>query len=167
VRELCLLIEQHAGGARLGRVYDMCGLSLADAVTTAQRADYYVSHAGTLQHKLGWMHNTPGFVHSCQGGISPGARKWYAAQLEGGVEPEVIESAFVEDLQADAGGSVAARNLDYRITDIPGAVAQVLHDIRLHLPPVPADLCIVPAFVEFDRCQNPSPACGRGKGPAA
>jgi len=134
VGELCRLIKVHADVASLNSVHDVCGFSMADAVTTARRADYYVSDAGTLQHKLGWLHNTPGFVHSCHGGISPAARKWYAAQVEGGIEPCVIASAWIEDLEGQAEQAVVARNIDYRITDIPGAVAQILQDIRLHLP---------------------------------
>ncbi len=133
VGELCQMIEQHIGAAQLDRIHDVCGFSLADAVTTARRADYYVSHAGTLQHKLGWIHNTPGFVHSCQGGISPAARRWYAAQVEGGIEPDVIASGCIEDLEVDSGQAVVARNVDYLITDIPGAVTQVLRDICIRL----------------------------------
>ena len=139
VGELRQMIEVHAGAARLDRVHDVCGFSLADAVTTARRVDYYVSHAGTLQHKLGWIHNTPGFVHSCQGGISPAARRWYAAQVEEGIEPSVVASGCIEDLESQAEKPVVARNMDYGITDIPGAVAQILRDICLHLPAPPAD----------------------------
>ena len=132
-----LVIEAAAAGlgcAAADTAISLSGLSLGEALNLAERADYYVCHAGTIQHKLGWVHNTPGFIHSCKAGISLAAQRWYADQLEDGIRPNVLDSDNVIDIDPAPGDPVATRNVDYRIRDIGAAVAQVLACIRARHP---------------------------------
>jgi hypothetical protein len=114
-------------------VISVSGLALADALGLASKADYYVCHAGTLQHKVAWIYNTHGFVHSNRTGVQKGAQKWLADQLEGGVAPGMLSQDYVEDLETIRAPNKVQRNRDYHIDDIEAAVEQVIADLRLAL----------------------------------
>jgi hypothetical protein len=111
-------IEVAFGGASKGRLVNISGLTIAEAVTVGAKADYYVCHAGTLQHKVAWFHNCPGFVHSCQAGITGSARRWYGEQVEDGITPEVLPVDLVEDIAPAENTVLATRNYSYRIKDV-------------------------------------------------
>lgn len=115
-------------------VVDATGINLADAIALAARADYYVCHAGTLQHKVAWLYNIPGIVHSNRAGLQPGASKWLADQLEGGVRPALVSPHLVQDLDSIRSANQVARNRDYHIPDVEAVVAEVLEDLCKHLP---------------------------------
>ena len=112
------------GGAR--SVINLSGLGLGDAIFIARIADYYVCHAGTLQHKVAWVYNIDGLVHSNTAGVQKGAQKWLADQLQGGVIPELLAGHLVQDLDSIRTFNKVDRNRDYHIIDVKGAVAQVL-----------------------------------------
>ena len=106
-------------------------MRLAEAVYLARLADYYVCHTGSLQHKIAWFHNTPGTVHANAAGLQAGAAKWLADQLEGGRPPRLLSSQLVSDLDTIRTTNQVARNRDYRINDIAGAVAEILDDLSV------------------------------------
>jgi hypothetical protein len=114
-------------------VISVSGLALADALSLASKADYYVCHAGTLQHKVAWIYNIHGFVHSNSTGVQKGAQKWLADQLEEGVAPGMLRQDYVDDLQSIRAPNKVQRNRDYHIADIEAAVEQVVADLRLAL----------------------------------
>lgn len=103
---------------------DISGADLAYAIMLGANADYYVSHAGSIQHKIGWLHDVPGYIHTCTAGLAPGAQRWVASKLENGQLPDFIEREFVEDQPANEG--VATRNVDYKIVNINRAVEGVI-----------------------------------------
>ena len=103
--------------------------NLAEAITLAGMADYYVCHTGTLQHKVAWLHNTPGIVHTNRVGLQPAAAAWLADQVEGGRPPALLAPERVEDLATIRTRNQVARNRDYRFIDIPGVVSDILTDI--------------------------------------
>jgi hypothetical protein len=109
------------------------GRDLAEAITLAGKADYYVCHTGTLQHKIAWLHNTPGTVHANRAGLQPAAAGWLAKQLEGGRPPALVSRDRVEDLDSIRTPNRVVRNRDYRIVDIHSVVADILADVRLTL----------------------------------
>lgn len=39
-------------------------ISVCDEIVWGSVADYYFSHGGTMQNKIGWIHNIPGIMHS-------------------------------------------------------------------------------------------------------
>src|SRR5579864_507696 len=78
-------------GARImSQLCSISGLSLAEAVSVGSLCDYYICHAGTLQHKIAWLHNTPGFIHSPPIGDGYARPRWYADQVEGGLVPDIL-----------------------------------------------------------------------------
>ena len=84
---------------------------------------------GTLQHKIAWFYNIPGFVHSNTSGVVKGAQAWLARQLEDGVKPSVVSNEFVEDLSSIRTTNKVERNRDYHIRDVDAVVEQVLGDL--------------------------------------
>ena len=45
-------------------LFNCSGLRILDSIALAQLATFYVCHHGTIQHKIGWFTETPGYVHS-------------------------------------------------------------------------------------------------------
>lgn len=120
---------------RVGRpMVSASGLTLTNAIYLAGLADYYVCHAGTLQHKIGWVHNTPGIVHSNTEGVQGFAARWMARQLEGGRAPSLLAPTLVYNRDSIRAINRVERNRDYTIADIDGAVTQVLEDMGRQLP---------------------------------
>ncbi len=39
-------------------------ISACDEVVWGEAASFYICHGGTMQNKIGWVHQTPGFIHS-------------------------------------------------------------------------------------------------------
>jgi hypothetical protein len=112
-------------------VVSVSGMRLAEAVRLARLADYYVCHAGTIQHKIAWFHNTPGMVHSNSAGLQPGASKWLADQVQDGRPPRLLSPQLVSDLDSIRSINQVPRNRDYHITDIPNAVVEILNDLNI------------------------------------
>jgi hypothetical protein len=113
------------------------GLNLADTITLAGTADYYVCHAGTLQHKIAWMYNIHGIVHSNTTGVQQGVQNWLADQLEGGVKPSLVSAEYVKDLDSIRTTNKVERNRDYHIVDVERVVQQILGDLQHRLSRLP------------------------------
>ena len=45
-------------------LFNCSGIRILDSIALAQLATFYVCHHGTIQHKIGWFTETPGYVHS-------------------------------------------------------------------------------------------------------
>ncbi|QIB66327.1 hypothetical protein [Kineobactrum salinum] len=113
-------------------VVNLSGLGMTEVIHLGRLADYYISHTGTLQHKIAWLHNIPGFVHANRTGLGRGVGRWLAAQLEDGIAPDLLSVELVEDRPTIRGFNQVERNRDYCIVDVDAAVAQVLASIRRH-----------------------------------
>jgi hypothetical protein len=132
-REVAGAIDEliaNLGGRCARPLVSVSGRDLAAAITLAGRADYYVCHAGTLQHKVAWLHNIPGIVHGNRSCLWPRAASWLAGQLEGGRPPALVSRESVEDLDSIRSPNRVERNRDYRFIDIPRTVGDILADIR-------------------------------------
>ncbi len=110
-------------------VISVSGMSLVDSLYVARLADYYVCHAGTLQHKVAWIYNIPGLVHSNTAGVGKGTGRWLARQLEDGVQPAVLGPEHVTDLATMRTGNRVPRNRDYHVIDIERAVGVIVGDL--------------------------------------
>lgn len=79
--------ELRWGSEAASRLVNISGITLAEAIELGAQCDYYVCHAGTLQHKIGWLHSVPGLVHKP-------LRKEYGERLaslaEGSIAPGVL-----------------------------------------------------------------------------
>ena len=123
-------LQNILGGHLPNPVINVSGMNLTDAIYLAGMAHYYVCHAGTLQHKIAWLHNTPGIVHSNIAGLEPGVPVWLADQLEGGLHPGVIPCEYVKDLDSIRTANQVERNRDYHLRDVESVVGHIMADIQ-------------------------------------
>jgi hypothetical protein len=126
---------QHRAVANLGhwvssRLCSISGISLAEAAYVGSVCNYYVCHAGTLQHKIAWLHNIPGFIHSPPVGNPSARAKWYADQVEGGIPPDTLPQQFVVATEISPNVRDVSRNSNYLIRDVPAAVDFIMESMR-------------------------------------
>ena len=100
------------------------GCSLFEAIDAAGQADFYVSHGGTQQHKVGWFHPVPGVIHVPNPGDS--VEQWYGAQSELALPPRCIPASAIE---VDDGAACAPAERSYRI-NVDAGVEFVLRVLR-------------------------------------
>jgi hypothetical protein len=126
-------------GHRLGpqiqlRLCSVSGFDLIQAIQVAQYCDYYVCHAGTLQHKIGWLYRKPGFIH-----VAPRGREHFlrqARQAENIIVPDMIPIELVmatigpKDVR---GVADVPRNSNYRIVDVKRAAEAVVASMNAYL----------------------------------
>lgn len=108
---------------------NICGFTLLDAMAIGGRADFYVTHAGTIQHKIGWVHDVPGYIHGPVAALTPG---YYASSIEGGVRPDMVPEAYVTDEPSEDARSPAHRC--YRL-DAPAVVADIIETMSRRIAP--------------------------------
>lgn len=106
-------------------------LSLINSIALAANADYYVAHAGTIQHKIAWVHNTPGYIHTCSAGLTESARRWYADQVERGTIPSIAPKDLISDTSPSSAHVRASRNSNYMIKSVGDLVSDILCRARL------------------------------------
>jgi hypothetical protein len=63
------------------KLHNMTGKSLRAALIKLATCTFYISHAGTMQHKPAWFYNLPGLQHSNHASLSPAALKWPALTI--------------------------------------------------------------------------------------
>ena len=115
--ELIRRAEERFGTATASRICNISGIDLPSAIAVGGSCDYYVCHYGTLQHKIGWLHNIPGMLH---GPLSRGPQsesiwsRWHGAQVEGGALPDIVPQRLIF---TDNESRKKSWNLNYRFTD--------------------------------------------------
>ena len=102
---------------------------LLEAIRIGGFCDYYLCHAGTLQHKIAWFHPMFGLIHLPIPDASRAA--WHAAQVEGGIVPDLLPKELC--VATGPGLRRGDRNFNYRITDVERAAAHVLVAMRSRL----------------------------------
>lgn len=118
------------GARKASRIQNISGISLPDAISLGSYCDYYVCHIGTLQHKVGWLHNIPGFLHG------PNPRKkhaaWHAEQVEDGIVPAIVPKRLVvfSDAPASREGNW---NLNYAFVDVERVANRVINSMQSSL----------------------------------
>lgn len=81
-------------------VFNIIGLSIHDANVWAHAIDVYVSPYGSLQHKVGWLANKPGLVHTNETLLQSPAKYVWAA-VENGIPPRYVRAASVTDIKSE------------------------------------------------------------------
>lgn len=85
--------------------YDIIGCPMHESIVWAHTADFYLTHQGSLQHRVGWIANKPGVVHTNTSVLSmPLTLRPGCWERESGILPIYISA---EDVQ-DVGGEVFA-----------------------------------------------------------
>lgn len=108
------------------QIANLTGASLRRAFGEISRCSFYVSHAGTMQHKPAWFYSIPGIIHGNRASLSPGALKWAGQMVKGSIPPAGLSPDIVRDTQVRGLPVHNDRNRDYIVTDLDTAAAQVL-----------------------------------------
>lgn len=103
------------------------GLPILDSLVMLRDADAYFSHIGTLQHKLAWFSAMPGLVHGPRQELAGWQSGPYSSET--GLAPHFMDAEAIE-AAAPHHSSAPAREDDYVITDVSGAVAALKGMLR-------------------------------------
>lgn len=105
------------------------GLKLRDFICKIRDIDFYITHEGTMQHKIGWLYpDIPGLVLT--GSSSPRTvASWHQRQIEHDLNNNAL-SVLPKYLVRQHTENKTVRNNKFEIIDIPQAVDEVLRFIN-------------------------------------
>lgn len=114
-------ITQNLSNLKIG-IFNTVGCSIFETNIWAHAIDIYLAHYGTIQHKVGWLANKPGIVHSNQKVL----KYTYGAAFVGnarefGINPIYISHIHVKDIKIegkeanDLRGNLDNYDLDWKI----------------------------------------------------
>lgn len=127
------IVRQNLNTEENARVHDITGMTLSDALSIIRHTSYYVSHAGTTQHKAGWLYPISGTLHGNHASITPGSLKWTTGMIAGAIPPLGLNPDNVTDLDIQDLPNKNARNCDYAFVDMHEAVRDIISHITPHL----------------------------------
>jgi hypothetical protein len=81
-------------------IYNIVGGSIFDANVWAHAIDLYVSPFGTLQHKIGWLANKPGIIHTNRWLLGTHERNYVWAAVENGKAPGFVRRSSVSNVSS-------------------------------------------------------------------
>lgn len=136
VKQSNLIIDEiiHAVPQAENNIRNITGMCLTAALEIISSCSYYVCHAGTQQHKIGWLFPRGGFLHSNSRGTSDHAIKWLAGKTECAIAPSRPAPEHVEDVSSlhdDINESPGAENSNYKIKDTNSVIRKILEDYRI------------------------------------
>ncbi|MBB2203207.1 hypothetical protein [Gluconacetobacter tumulisoli] len=125
-----------------GRIINACGFDIIDSIFISHHVNFYICHHGTVQHKIGWLTDTPGIIHSNTRTIKTRPGPWVA--LQAGLEsiPEYFPEYLIEDLaipdtDTSSDPEFFSRLFDaYRFSDLAAATAFVIDRLEKNAPPL-------------------------------
>jgi hypothetical protein len=109
----------------LDRVLILNDLPVTEEIVFGELADFYVAHGGSMQHKIGWIHEKPGFVHSTSRFLRFFETLRHATEAMAPVyfpTPGLIADENVLERSSKA---YARKDERYHITDVNRFVAEV------------------------------------------
>ncbi len=83
---------------RLENVHIAVGLSILDSILLGERATFYCCHHGSVQHKIGWFHPTPGVVHTNRAFLEYNPADWVKARSAVATKPIYLPPHLVTDV---------------------------------------------------------------------
>lgn len=102
-------------------VIDLTGLRLVEALPLIGQSHFYLTHAGTSHHKIGWLFPVPGVVHSNITSLSPESLGWHGSNVAGSSVPVGLPAGLVRTLDTTDMVLKSPRNMDYVIEDVEAA----------------------------------------------
>jgi hypothetical protein len=101
--------------------FSISGSSLLEAAVWVSNVDFYITHAGSNQHKVGWLGNKPGIVHSNVDVLRRNGGGYYDGVREFGVAPIFLDPRFVRDIPTSGVQSAndLRTDLSNYIVDVP------------------------------------------------
>jgi hypothetical protein len=76
-------------------IVNIIGSSIVDAIVWANAIDFYVTPFGSLQHKVGWLANKPGLIHTNQTLLGA---DYIWRVIENAMVPKYVRASSVTDL---------------------------------------------------------------------
>ncbi len=130
-------VEQILQHCRQAQLENLCGLDFATWLQHSEGVRFYVTHEGTMQHKLGWLR--PEIPGLCLVGSSraEAIALWHRQQCEGaGTLATLPIELYQQDPIEQPHDQEQERNQPFEIRDIERAVALTMHQIttQLELP---------------------------------
>ena len=130
-------VEQILQHCRQAQLDNLCGLDFATWLQRSEGVRFYVTHEGTMQHKLGWLR--PEIPGLCLVGSSraEAIALWHRQQCEGaGTLATLPIELYQQDPIEQPHDQEQERNQPFEIRDIERAVALTMHQIttQLELP---------------------------------
>lgn len=130
-------VEQILQYCRQAQLENLCGLDFATWLQRSEGVRFYVTHEGTMQHKLGWLR--PEIPGLCLVGSSraEAIALWHRQQCEGaGTLATLPIELYQQDPIEQPHDQEQERNQPFEIRDIERAVALTMHQIttQLELP---------------------------------
>jgi hypothetical protein len=130
-------VEQILQHCRQAQLENLCGLDFATWLQHSEGVRFYVTHEGTMQHKLGWLR--PEIPGLCLVGSSraEAIALWHRQQCEGaGTLATLPIELYQQDPIEQPHDQEQERNQPFEIRDIERAVALTMHEIttQLELP---------------------------------
>jgi hypothetical protein len=119
------------GSSKSARISSASGTSITDAIAAAGTCHYYVCHSGSLQHKIGWLHEIPGTIHGPNNLGS--SRLWHVRQVEGGITPDVLPAELIATSTTPHSGPDLPRNINYAIADVDRAADAIAAAMKMRL----------------------------------
>lgn len=102
--------------------------SLYSSIYYGQFVDFYICHAGTLQHKIGWIYSIPGIIHLPQ--ALPGHARYHMNQTENSADVFLLPSEFIIE---DQSSNQIHRNRNYFIRDVDGAIRYIVNKAKVYI----------------------------------
>lgn len=102
--------------------------SLFSSIYHAQFTDFYICHAGSLQHKIGWIYHVPGVIHLPQ--AKPGHARYHMSQTENAADVFLLPDEFVEEIPDS---NQIQRNRNYIVKDIERATNFIIEEISKYI----------------------------------
>jgi len=58
------IVDEIINKTKITSYYITIGKSLNDSIILSRSANFYICHSGTIQHKVAWFNDIPGFIHT-------------------------------------------------------------------------------------------------------
>ena len=112
----------------------LIGKPIQDVLSCTALADYYICHSGTLHHKVSWLQNLPGIIHSnehfsnLEDDLLPGMKEKEWQNIPSRIPLKAI-SDVVENTKDRSGNSLTEKHNNYSL-DIEIALEQIISALK-------------------------------------
>ncbi len=103
VSDLGMSLKQRLDALDLAdiRVIDMTAADLCSATTAAGACHYYICHQGTQQHKIGWVYDIPGLIHTNKHfSVTTPSGEWVQVHCNGESEALILPASLIQDVES-------------------------------------------------------------------
>jgi hypothetical protein len=121
------VINTLVGDFGANTVKNINGKSLFDVIGFIKNIDYYITHEGTMQHKIGWLCLDIKGLIITKSKHPKAVAEWHSAQVEGAGVPDYISHHYY-------GFEDESRDSNFSITDITKSALDVLTLMVANLP---------------------------------